>query len=89
MKITCGYRSRTMGNSMEGCKSFKLKVKRLVNTRSSSLKKEGSNANVLISETCKEESKGLMKPLKIFYHKEEVEDVDNEISLFPFENIGI
>lgn len=38
---------------------------------------EGSVLNVLISEPCSEKGKGPLKPLKVSYHKEKIEDVAN------------
>lgn len=44
---------------------------------------------MLYFEPYNEESKGLLTLFKVLYYKEEVDDVANEISLFPCESIEI
>lgn len=51
------------------------------------LKEEGSGAYILISEPNNEKFKGPLNPLKVLYDKKKVDDVANEIPLFPCETI--
>ena len=88
-KVKCGYHTGTMGHSIEECKSFKLKLQRLIDIRSPTLKEEGSGTYTLISGPGNEKGKGPLRPLKVLYHKEDVRDVANELSLFPGKSIEI
>ena len=88
-KIKCEYHTGTMGHSIEECKSFKLKLQGLIDIRSPTLKEEGSGTYTLISGPGNEKGKGPLKPLKVLFHKEDVRDVANELSLFPGKSIEI
>lgn len=88
-RVKCEFHTRIVGNSIEECKSFKLKLKKLIDMKSLAIKEEGSCAYVLISYPNNKKCKGPMNPLKVLFHKEKFEDVANEIPLFPCKRIKI
>lgn len=61
----------------------------MIDIKSPALKEESSSAYILIFESDNEKGKGPLKPLKVFYHKENVKYMDNEIYLFSCESIEI
>jgi hypothetical protein len=78
-----------MGHSIEECISFKLKLQRLIDIRSPTLKEEVSSTYTLISGPSNDKGKGPLIPLKVLYHKEEVREVANEISSYLDKRIEI
>ena len=53
------------------------------------MEEEGSSTYILISGPSNVKGKGPLKPLKVLFHKEDVRDVANELSLFPGKSIEI
>lgn len=68
---------------------FKLKLQKLINIKSPTLKEEGSDAYVLIFEPNNEKGKGPLNTFKVLFHKEKAENMANMIQLFPCESIEI
>lgn len=68
-----------MGYSIKEFMGFKIKIQRLINTKSPSIKKESSNANASILKPSSEESKGSLKPIEILYHIEDIKKHASEI----------
>ena len=69
--IECRYHTGAMGHVVKECENFQNKLQRLIS-------KEDSNVDGLVQRPGKEKTYEPLSPLRILYHKEMVQPVENE-----------
>lgn len=60
----CGFHDGSPGHTTENYRSFKFKVKELINNKLLTLKENGPNIDILITRSDNDEIKGFLKPLE-------------------------